>query len=95
MKKLLSWIQDAVNSTFGKAAITMADSVIDSKLDSILQDLHDSNIDDYKATIASGNAFFRHLEPWVKKTATNIDDALLADWTDVITKSATKNGITL
>ena len=95
MKKLLIWIQSAVNTTFGKAAVTMADAIIDSKLEALLQDLHDSNIDDYKATIAAGNAFFKHLIPLVAKTENTLDDAIVSDWTAVIQKSAVHNGIAL
>lgn len=95
MKKVFIWIQNLVDSTMGKAIVSVADKALDSKLEAILQDLHDSNIDDYKATVAGLNAAFKKLQPLAAKTETTIDDAILEDWQELIIVSAAKNGISL
>lgn len=65
----------------------------ESKLESILQDLHDSNETDYKATIALGVAFFAKISPLVEKSKNKIDDAILGAMKDAVEKSAKLNGV--
>ena len=67
----------------------------ESKLKDILQDLHDSNIDDYQAAIQGGDAFVKHLQPLVDKSKTSIDDAVLLSIKDAIAQSAAANGVAL
>jgi len=70
-------------------------SIGESKLEDVLQQLHDSNPDDYKAAISGGNALVKHLQPLVQKSATKIDDAVLSAIGQAVATSAEKNGITL
>lgn len=99
MKKVLAWVEEKVKSLLGSSTGQVAESMLanagESKLEAILQDLHDSNLDDYKAAIEGAQAFVRHLTPLAAKTDTTIDDMVLSDIQTVITQSATKNGITL
>lgn len=95
MKRVLAWFQALTNNTIGKSIINVAEAAAESKLDAILQDLHDSNLDDYKAAIAGGSAFIKHLQPLAAKTATTLDDEILADLQSIIATSAAKNNVTL
>lgn len=70
-------------------------TVGESKLQDLLQDLHDSNLDDYKATIAAGVALLKHLTPLVEKSKSKIDDAIVGALQDAIKMSAKMNGIDL
>lgn len=70
-------------------------TVGESKLKDILQDLHDSNIDDYEAAIHGGDALIKHLQPLVEKSANKIDDAILGALGEALKQSATANGITI
>ncbi len=63
--------------------------------EAILQDLHDSNIEDYKACIFGFNAGLKHLLPLVQKSPNNIDDAFFQAIDTAIRKSAANNNITL
>lgn len=65
----------------------------ESKLVEVLQDLHDSNLADYKAAIAGGKALVQHLEPLVKKSKTKIDDLVISAIGDAIDLSASSNEI--
>lgn len=66
-------------------------TVGESKLEDILQDLHDSNLADYEAAIAGGTALIAHIEPFVVKSKTKIDDAIVAALKDAIAKSSATN----
>ena len=62
----------------------------------LLQDLHDSNPKDYKATIYGLDAGLSHLkEDVTDKSSNTIDDVLVADAEMIIHESAAKNGLTL
>ncbi len=67
----------------------------ESKLIEILQDLHDSNPDDYKAAITGGHALVKHLVPLVTKSKSKIDDAIINALDDAINQSAAANGVDL
>lgn len=71
------------------------ESVGESKLEDVLQKLHDKNVDDYKAAIFAGNTLVKHLDPVVAESANKIDDALLGAVKEAVEKSAAVNGITL
>lgn len=70
-------------------------TVGESKLEAILQDLHDSNEGDWKAAITGGNALITHLQPLVTKSKTGIDDAIVAAISEAIQASAAANGFDL
>lgn len=77
-------------------AVTGAITTIgESKFEDVLQELHDKDLDAYKAVIAAGHAFVSKLKPLVLKSATKIDDAVLSAVEQAVTASAAKNGITL
>lgn len=83
-------------SEFLLNALTGAlESIGESKLIDILQDLHDSNEADYRATIAGGHALTVRLLPLIKKSKTKIDDAILTALDEAIKISAEANGIDL
>lgn len=87
----MAGISDFVVSLFSGAIQTVGES----KLKDVLQDLHDSNVDDYQAAIQGGDALIKHLQPLVTKSANKIDDAVLGALREAITESAISNGITL
>lgn len=68
-------------------------TVAESKLVPLLQDLHDSNPDDYKAAITGGHALVKHLGPLTSKSATKIDDMVVQALDNAINESAAANGI--
>lgn len=83
-------------SEFLLNALTGAlESVGESKLIDLLQDLHDSNQADYRATIAGGHALTLRLLPLVKRSKSKIDDAILTALDQAIKISAESNGIDL
>lgn len=67
----------------------------ESKLEDVLQDLHEKDPDAYKAAIHAGHLFVVKIQPLVTKSATKIDDAVLSAIGQAITNSAANNGITL
>lgn len=71
------------------------ETVGESKLIEILQQLHDSNPDDYKAAIFGGHALTKHLVPIVTKSSTKIDDAILGAIQEAVKQSAANNGVVL
>lgn len=79
---------------FLNLAGTALQTVAESKLVPILQDLHDSNPDDYKAAIQGGHALVKHLMPLTAKSTTKIDDMVIAALDQAINESAAANGIT-
>lgn len=95
MKKVIAWLQGVVDSVIGKSVMNIAENAGKSKLEAILQDLHDSNESAYKAALEGGVAFVNALQPLAAKTETTIDDAILEDIHTVIVESAAKNNFTL
>lgn len=69
------------------------ESVGESKLEEILQKLHDTHPDQYKGVIYGGQALVNGLLPLVSSTGTKIDDAFLSALSDAIRDSAAANGI--
>lgn len=67
----------------------------ESKLVEILQDLHDSNKDDYDAAIHGGYALVKHLKPLTDKSKTKIDNAIVDALLDAIQTSANENDVVL
>lgn len=67
----------------------------ESKLEEILQDLHDSNPADYKAAVTGGHALVKHLKPLVLASKTKIDNAIVDALDDAINTSAAANGVNL
>ena len=67
----------------------------ESALIAILQNLHEKNLDQYKAAIYGGNALVKALLPLVTGTKTNVDDVILRGLQDAINQSAKDNGIDL
>jgi len=64
-------------------------------LQKYLQDLHDKSEHWYKAAIFTANAGLQEGAAAALKTATQLDDAAIADIQDAIATSAKANGITL
>lgn len=67
----------------------------ETALIAILQNLHDKNLEQYKAAIYGGTALVGSLLPLVQKTKTNLDDIILRGLQDAINQSAANNGINL
>lgn len=61
----------------------------------LLQDLHDKNEKDYKAAIFLGDAALAKLKAVTDKSTTTIDDAIVADVQDILTSSASANGLSM
>lgn len=71
------------------------ETIGESKLIEILQKLHDSHPDQYRAAIYGGKALVNGLTPFISGTATHIDDAILKAIDEAIKTSAANNGIDL
>lgn len=69
------------------------ESVGESKLEEILQKLHDTNLAQWKAAIYGGYALVNTLQPLVSSTGTKIDDAFLSAIGDAIRDNAAANGL--
>lgn len=67
----------------------------ESKLEEVLQQLHDKNRLEYEAAIKGGNALVIALLPCVVKTGTKIDDAIVNALADAIKISALANNVIL
>lgn len=78
-----------------KTLLPTIETVGEAKLVDVLQKLHDSKPDEYKAAIAAGQAFIKPLIEYVSKTDTTIDDGFVAVINESISLSAMKNGINL
>lgn len=70
-------------------------TVGESKLEEVLQQLHDKDPIQYEAAIKGGNALVIALLPCVAKTGTKIDDAIVNALADAIKVSASANNIIL
>ncbi len=86
-----NWIQDFIVSV---ASGTFA-TVGESKLDAILQKLHDSNETLYNIAMEAGHAFTKAVATVVEESSTHIDDAFLKALTEAIRISAEDNGVVL
>ena len=71
------------------------ETIGETKLEQVLQQLHDKNPVQYEAAVRGGHALVLALQPIVLKTGTKIDDAIVAALDEALTKSAANNGITL
>lgn len=67
------------------------ETVGESKLEAILQDLHDSNLEDWEAAIQGGEALIKHLLPLVTKSKSKIDDAILNALSEALDASKAAN----
>jgi hypothetical protein len=65
----------------------------ESKLEDVLQELHDKDKDEYLAVVHAGRVLVKKLAPVVEKSGTKIDDALLKALGEAIADSAEKNGV--
>lgn len=79
---------------FLNLAGTALQTVAESKLVPLLQDLHDSNPSDYDAAIRGGHALVKHLMPLTAKSTTKIDDMVITALDQAINESAEANGVT-
>lgn len=67
----------------------------ESKLEEVLQSLHDKHPDQWKAAIHGGRALVNGLKPIVEKSVNKIDDAFLDALSGAIEDSAKSNAGTL
>lgn len=67
------------------------ETVGETKLLEVLQQLHDKNPEQYAAAIAGGKALVSALQPLVLKSGTKIDDAILAALSEAIAASEAAN----
>ena len=71
------------------------ETVGESKLVDLLQELHDNNPTQYKAAIEGGKALVSVLQPIVSGTKTKIDDAIINALSEALNQSAIKNAASL
>ncbi len=71
------------------------ENVGETKLEKLLQDLHDKNALEYEIAIKGGHLLVNALLPIVTKTGTKIDDAIIKALAEAIQVSAEANGIEL
>lgn len=64
----------------------------ESKLEEVLQKLHDTNPGQYKVAILAGRELVKALQPLVDKTPNGIDDAFLKALGEAVEDSAKANG---
>ena len=67
----------------------------ESKLEEVLQQLHDKDKVQYEAAVRGGHALVLALLPVVVKTGTKIDDAIVNALDEAIKKSASDNDVIL
>lgn len=67
------------------------ESIGESKLVDLLQQLHDKSPIEYQAAISGGRVLIAALLPLVTKTKTSLDDAILGALDEAIKTSAEKN----
>jgi len=67
----------------------------ETKLEEVLQQLHEKDLDGYKAAIYGGLALVKALKPLTEKSANKIDDAFINAVSDALTDSAKANGLEL
>lgn len=61
----------------------------------LLQSFHDKNVHDYKALVFLANSGIRHAQDAASTTNTTLDDQALAALLEIVTASASQNGITI
>jgi hypothetical protein len=71
------------------------ETIGESKLDELLQTLHDKHPDQYEAAIFGGVALVNALLPLTKTSATKIDDAIVQALDEALKASATANQLVL
>lgn len=91
----MSPIFKALFKTLLEGGAEIVETVAESKLVEVLQHLHDTNPDAYKAAIHGGNALVKALKPITDGTATQLDDAVIDSLHNAIATSAAANGIEL
>ncbi|MBC7866215.1 MAG: hypothetical protein H7X88_01665 [Gloeobacteraceae cyanobacterium ES-bin-316] len=86
-------------ATFGEIMLGLfsgaLETVGESKLIEVLENLRTIDEPKYQAAIYGGHALVSALVPVVTKTGTKIDDAIINALGDAIEMSATMNGLTL
>ncbi len=71
------------------------ENVGETKLEALLQDLHDKHPDQYEVAIKGGRLLVKALLPIAAKTGTKIDDAIVKALAEAIEDSAAANGTIL
>ena len=71
------------------------ETVGESKLIEVLQSLHDTNLEQYKAAIFGGVALTKALAPLVEKSGTKVDDVFIKAISEALEQSAKNNGVEL
>lgn len=71
------------------------ESIGESKLVEVLQTLHDTNLDQYKAAIFGGIALTKALAPLTAKSSTKVDDVLVQAIEEALTESAKNNSLAI
>lgn len=84
-----------MKETLFKMFAGMLEQVGESKLEEVLQQLHDSDETRYNQAVVGGWALVSALEPLVEKTKTSIDDMLVNGIKDAISASAKTNDVEL
>lgn len=74
------------------ALVGTIEPIAEAKIEAVLQTLHDSNEQQWKAAIEGGRALGLALGPIVAKTGTKIDDAILTGILEAVEASAAANG---
>jgi hypothetical protein len=67
------------------------ETIGETKLVEVLQQLHDKNPEQYQAAILGGQALVTALLPIVSKTGTKIDDAIVKALSEAIATSSSLN----
>lgn len=65
----------------------------ESKLEELLQQLHDKHPDQYKAAVFGGIALANAVKPLAEKSPNKIDDAFVSALNDACRDSAAANGL--
>lgn len=77
------------------ALTPVLESVGESKLVDLLQQLHDHHPETYQSTIKSGYLFAKQLQTVVTSSTSKIDDAIVQAIVESIEASALANNVTL
>ena len=87
MSKFTDFLINSLSSTL--------ETLGESKLEEVLQQLHNKDKVQYEAAIRRGHVLVLALIPVVEKTGTKIDDAIVNALNEAINDSAEANGIVL
>lgn len=71
------------------------ENVGESQLEEVLQKLHDTDLEAYKAAVYAGRTLVKKLKPLVEKSESKIDDLFLNAVNDALTDSAKANNLEL